>query len=755
MSIAWYFLFFLVSGFCSLIYEVVWLRLSMAKFGVTTPVTSIVLSVFMAGLALGSVAGGAVARRAERQSAYLALRLYGAVELLIGGAGLLVPHLLRIGYELTTRGGAIHWNSSSYYLISAGCLVVSLLPWCTAMGATFPLSMAAIRGTVSMRTERSFSYLYLANVLGAVLGTLIPAFVLIELWGFQATLYLASALNVLLAGAVLLLSFSRVAIATAPQSSSLETRPSHVLDRLVAGDTLCLLFVTGFCTMSMEVVWIRLFTVYLGNVVYAFAIILATYLAATWVGSAAYRSWARADDVLDGAHALAFLGLLALLPLVSADPELPVGNAFHGAMLRTALGIGPLSAALGFFTPLLVDNFSEGDPDRAGRGYAVNIVGGILGPLVSGFWVLPVLGNRWGLVLLSAPLFAIGSSSVARRKDAGDRAPAPAGTRVLFIASTLLAMLLAAHTTDYQAFYANRVELRDYMATVLAGTRDGRKCLLINGVGMTSLSSLTKYMAHLPLAHLDRAPRNGLVICFGMGTTFRSMLSWGIDTTAVELNPSVPRLFAYFHADGHELVRSPRAHIVVDDGRRFLERSTDQYDVITMDPPPPISTPTTSLLYSREFYVAAKKHLRPGGILHAWLPIKDPGWDLTTQTAFAKALRDAFPYVRVFTSLADWGFHMLASESPIPARSAKELADRMPAAAAADLVEWKPTRTPASMFSAVLRGEQPIARIVSFRPATPPIEDDRPINEYFFLRRLFEQTTARHESAPIEDPLAG
>jgi spermidine synthase len=243
-------------------------------------------------------------------------------------------------------------------------------------------------------------------------------------------------------------------------------------------------------------------------------------------------------------------------------------------------------------------------------------------------------------------------------------------------------------------------------------------------------------MAHMPLAFLGRPARNGLVICFGMGTTFRSMLSWGIDTTVVELNPSVPKLFSYFHPDGSDLVKSPLAHVVIDDGRRYLERSSELYDVITMDPPPPISTPTTSLLYSSEFYEVVKKHLRPGGILQAWLAIRDPGWDLSTQTAFAKALRNSFPYIRVFPSLGGWGFHMLASESPLPVVSAQELARRMPSGAAADFVEWNPGSSGEEMFTKILKTEQQIDRIASMRPAIPPIQDNRPINEYFFLRRL-------------------
>src|SRR5262249_17305057 len=150
----------------------------------------------------------------------------------------------------------------------------------------------------------------------------------------------------------------------------------------------------------------------------------------------------------------------------------------------------------------------------------------------------------------------------------------------------------------------------------------------VNGLGMTAMTPITKYMAHLPLAFLDRPAQRGLVICFGMGTTFRSMLSWGIDSTAVDLVPSVPKLFGFYHPDGPELLRLPIAHVFADDGRRFLERSSQQYDVITIDPPPPISTPTTGLLYSSEFYSIVKQHLKPGGIVQIWLFIGDTPGDL-------------------------------------------------------------------------------------------------------------------------------
>ena len=150
------------------------------------------------------------------------------------------------------------------------------------------------------------------------------------------------------------------------------------------------------------------------------------------------------------------------------------------------------------------------------------------------------------------------------------------------------------------------------------------------------------------------------MVCFGMGTTYRSLLSWGIPATAVELVPSVPRLFGYYHADGPALLRSSLSHVVIDDGRRYLERTPRQYDVITIDPPPPVEAAGSSLLYSEEFYGIVKQRLRPGGILQQWLP----GGDAVIRASVARALKESFPYVRAFHSIEGYGFHFLASTVP-------------------------------------------------------------------------------------------
>ena len=118
---------------------------------------------------------------------------------------------------------------------------------------------------------------------------------------------------------------------------------------------------------------------------------------------------------------------------------------------------------------------------------------------------------------------------------------------------------------------------RDYTATVISFGKGYGRYLLVNGIGMTRLTPITKFMVHLPLAFHKDKPESALVICFGMGTTYRSAMSWHIDTTVVELVPSVTKAFGYYHADAARFVNATNGHIITsDDGRRFLKRTAEK-----------------------------------------------------------------------------------------------------------------------------------------------------------------------------------
>jgi predicted membrane-bound spermidine synthase len=490
-------------------------------------------------------------------------------------------------------------------------------------------------------------------------------------------------------------------------------------------DALWFLFATGLMTLAMEVVWIRQFTPYLGTVVYAFAAVLALYLGGTFLGSRIYRSWIerREGQVPAGTLGVAWalVGFTALLPLAAADPRLPLAVGFSRGLLRVATGVLPFCATVGFLTPLLVDRVSGGDPRRAGDAYAINVLGCIVGPLLAGFALLPSVSETWSLLLLGVPLAVAGALRTGSR---------PALARGLALSVLVASALVLVSTRSFESRFRHRSVRRDETATVVATGTGWNRLLLVNGFSMTILTPVSKVMAHLPLA-FHPEPREGLVLCFGMGTTFRSMRRWDIPTTVVELVPSVPELAGYYHADAVALQHAPGAHVVIDDARRYLERTAQRFDVITIDPPPPVEAAASSLLYSQEFYSLVQRRLRPGGILQQWLP----GGEVELAVSFTRTLASVFPHVRVFGGIHGWGLHFLASDAPIPARTAEDLARRLPPAAVADFVEWGPEPTAQAQFATLLSHEVPLGQILQLGPDVPVLTDDRPFNEYFLLRR--------------------
>jgi spermidine synthase len=714
--LGWFFAFFFVSGFCSILYELVWLRLSMAQFGVTTALVSIVLSTFMAGLGLGSWLSGRLLRRHKLKRSS-ALRTYALTELLIGVSGLLVP------YELFAGRQSLHHlelsSSLAYYLASGAWLAATLIPWCACMGATIPVGMQTIRCEFRDESPRAFSFLYLANVLGAVAGATI-SLLLIEGYGFHGALRVGAVMNALIAGSAFLLALRD---APAVETTLAQAAP---LENTVPRDPklLALLFTTGLTSMGMEVVWIREFTPYLTTVVYAFALILGVYLLSTFLGSRVYRRWSR-HHAQEPGTAWMLLGVFGLLPLITASPKIHLA---HG--IRLVVGIAPFSALLGFVTPMLVDRWSRGDPDKAGSAYAVNVLGCIIGPLLAGFLLLPLLSERWVLFVLALPWLAIGLIPIWVG-EAGSSIPPT--TRRKSYALAVVAIALLVFGRDYESRFHHVVVMRDHTATIIASGEGMSRQLFVNGVGITVLTPATKMMAHLPLASLDHRPASALAICFGMGTSFRSLLSWNIPVTAVELVPSVPRVFWYFHSDASQLLHSPLSHVVIDDGRRYLERTSEQYDVITIDPPPPVEAAGSSLLYSKEFYATLKPRLRSDGILQQWLP----NGDAVDHAAVARALQESFPYIRVFweNPKGRWGTHFLASMQPLHSWSASELAQHMPPKAASDLVEWGPQPDAERQFAVLLQKEAPLDQFIQEAPGTPALKDDKPVNEYYLARR--------------------
>jgi len=721
---------FFISGFSGLVYQVVWTRIAFASFGIIMPVLSVVISVFMLGLSLGAWMGGRVIPFLQRTTDLSAAIYYATAELMIGVGAFAVPKSFQVGEYLLLAAGQT--NSVGYLSLSAVALAISILPWCCFMGATFPLMMAYVREREPGNAE-SFSFLYLANVLGAMCGTLLTAVVLVEFFGFQRTLAIAAVGN----GIVALISGylgwrqGKAGMRLPIESENkpvFETAGSRRASR--TGMVKWILFFTGFSAMAMEVVWTRAFVPTLKTMVYSFGSIIFCYLGATFLGSWLYRRDLKKGTVWTTAELISFLAAVALLPVLINDfrvlPRDWRGTLEPLSAMMVLLSIGPLCGALGYLTPGLIDKHAAGDPRETGKAYAINVLGCILGPLFACYVLLPWISERYALILLSLPFFVFwylhgGSLTKLQRRGWG-----------FAIAAVLACALFVSQ--DFKGRVSRlvkRMEVRrDYAASVFSVGEGRERLLMVNGLDMTVLTPVTKYMVHLPLMFHKGKPESALIICFGMGTTYRSALSWDIETTAVELVPGVREAFGFYHADAEKYARHPKGRIVIDDGRRYLKRSADQFDVIVLDPPPPVMAAGSSLLYSIEFYELAKKHLKPGGILQAWVP----GDGITSAApAILRSVTDSFPHVRCFRGIEGRGWHMLASMQPIEAQSAVELAARMTPEVKRDLLEWSSSQDLTTDFQRMLSNELSVPSLLNPDPRIR-ITDDRPYNEYFLVR---------------------
>lgn len=721
MSKKIFFALFFVSGFCALLYQTIWLRLAYANFGINTQVISVVVAIFMLGLVLGSWISGRYLIEWAKNRQIKTLYLYCIAEAGIGLGALIVPKLFLLGHNWLLAMGQT--NSFAYLGFSALFIALAMLPWCFLIGTTIPLIIDYLNRYFT-RDQRIFSFLYFANTLGAMLGVILTALVLIELLGFQKTLIVAAILNFAIVATCLVIAKK---IKVPNELVPPETNESWSLKIFNAKERLILLilFATGLSSLGFEVIWTRLFTPVLQTSVYAFAFILFIYLLGTCLGLVHYRYHARRQKILSLNLLLILLSSFSVAQLWLVDPRLQLG------VVGIILAVGAISYILGYLSPKQIDELSQGNPSIVSLAYAINLLGCIIGPLLASYLLLPLLGSKFALLLLALPLLLFLLSKQITVFTFSNRSAIISAALLLLVAGSV------GLGTTYEEWLdvPKKIIKNDYSATVLATTltenNPRSKYLMVNGVGMTMLTPLTKVMAHLPLFALPAGPKRGLVIAFGMGTTFRSIASWGLETTAVELIPSVKDLFPYFFADADKVLAKNNNHIVVDDGRRFLQRSSEKYDVITIDPPPPKESAGSSLLYSEQFYEIIKNHLTADGILAQWYPEKSGA----TLHAVARSLSDVFPYVMVFQSVEGNGYHFLASAKPINMPTPSQIVQKMPTSAWADLMEWNDYNdaTILAYVQRIVQGKKNIADLL-IADKNIKVTDDQPFNEYFLLR---------------------
>jgi len=262
---------------------------------------------------------------------------------------------------------------------------------------------------------------------------------------------------------------------------------------------------------------------------------------------------------------------------------------------------------------------------------------------------------------------------------------------------------------------------------------------------MTALTVDARLMVILPLT-MRPDSKDALIVAFGMGSGFRSSVIAGLTTDAVELVPSVPSMFGYYFPDATEIRANPSGHVIIADGRNHMELTDKRYDIIVTDPPPPVEASGISVISSREYYQAGRDRLNPGGIMMQWVPY---GQTIDEFRAHIRTMADVFPELVVLRSPGNYGFFVLGSDQPMALedRSAREVLARPGILEDISGAYDSPAKTAdgwAALISSLpwLTG----AQVAAFAGSGPLVTDDRPLPEYFLLRRTFG------EKSPLVSP---
>lgn len=673
------YLFFFVSGVAGLIYEVVWTRLLERVMGASVYSITTVLTVYMAGLALGSfLAGRLVDRRSD------SLRIYGLLEGAIGIYCLFIPAIIaatmplyRAAYQ--NLAGVFHTWSLVRFLISGLVLIIPT----TLMGATLPvLSRYLARRYDGL--GQTVGQLYALNSLGAVVGSFAAGFVLMPMLGLSGTILSAAGANIAIAVMVIALYYrgggtprrkpakadragrsgraekAEIAEKHMPPAGRAHALPS---DRVLAF-VLVAFALSGFAAMVYQVAWMRTLSLVIGSSVYAVSITLTAYILGLAIGAAAFaRLVDRHRDLLTlmawleiatGVAALAVVPIFGRLPLAMINVIQDYSHSFPLLMavefLIVFLVILVPTVLLGGVFPTVVKLFTkrvEVVGRSVGTAYASNTVGAIAGSFAGGFLLIPWIGVQRSIAVAVVVNVGLGAALALA---------SPAASRLRRLAAPVAAVLTLAlflpfvphwdpvimssgaylyadtYATQAQSWAMTREDVlrlsgkilyhKEGVATTVTVRQQGSD-LYLQANGKTEASTgpdmkTQKLLAHVPMM-LHPDPKSALVIGLASGVTVGSVATYPVERIdCVEIAPAMVEVARTFFAEanGHCL-DDPRVSVIVEDGRNHIAFTDRKYDVIISEPPNPWISGVSNLL-TKEFFELTRARTNPGGVVGVW-----------------------------------------------------------------------------------------------------------------------------------------
>jgi spermidine synthase len=767
-----YVIFFL-SGATGLVYEVIWVRLTGLVFGNTSHAISTVLGAFMAGLALGSWKLGQKADRATSP-----LRIYGLLEIGIGISAALVPLVFLVLDSVyreiaptvsSVPGGAgmIRFGASFIVLVTPTFLMGGTLPVLTRF---FTERLDEVEGRVGV--------LYALNTFGAAAGSLLAALVLIPGIGNVRTTLIIASINIAIGLFAIGMSGPAKRAAQAQGAREGDTTIAAGADDIRSSDpaadrlVLTTLAVSGFVSMMYEVSWTRALSAIIGSSTYAFSIMLVTFLIGIALGS----------SIISRRKPVATLRLLGLMQLGVATG----GVVFLiGYLLAPYALLGLIRAFSYTFPAILTIQFvlcaclmilvticmGASFPIASqlysskftilgrsvGNIYSVNTIGAIIGSLVAGFALMPIIGTERtilvglffnsaiALLLLTeaksgklAQGIAVGLLLVATvsmrggvfwKPDVMDRG-------ILVYSKALDArpeLTMNEHYEDTDVVYFKEGN----NATI--SVRKGENYLALRTNGKVDASNRDDMITQLTVGWLPGFyhpnPKDALVIGYGSGVTVGAVTSIkeieNID--CVEIEPAVYRAGPWFSTINRKSYENPRVHLTFNDARNYMNTTRKQYDIIISEPSNPWIAGVASL-FTAEFYDRTAEVLKPDGVFAQWIQLYELDPEDLRMVLFE--VQRKFPEVSVWVTDSD--LIIIGTRQP----------QKLDMARVSSIVRSDPTMV--RDFRDFLHSEQPEGLLSYYVMSSEAVKkfasrarrntDDHPLLEFHAPRQLFTDT---------------
>ena len=628
-------LLFVGSGCAALIYEIVWFQLLQLVVGSSAISLGVLLGTFMGGMCLGSL--GLSFFVPARQHP---LRVYAALELGIGVIGLLAL----VGMPLISNIYTSWAGSGVAGIMFRGVIAgVCLLPPTLLMGATLPAISRWVEATPEGVSWLGF--FYGGNIAGAVIGSVLAGFYLLRVYDVSIATYVALAINCAVAAGGLVIA----SVTTYKPVDSMDNDPG-VRRASGAAAVYIVTALSGFTALAAEVVWTRLLSLLFGATTYTFSLILAVFLFGLGIGSAigsAMSSRVSNPRAALGWCQLALCACMAWTAYVVSQslPYWPINPSavqnpwinFQVDLVRAMFAVLPAAILWGASFPLALAAVAARGQDPArlvGGVYAANTVGAIVGSLGASLLLVAWIGSLHTMQVLI--VVAAVSGAILLLAPATSEAEKSWWPTIAACAAIIVVALLVRNVQTVPPVliaygrYANMrvndsaqyIYWGEGMTASVAVSKLSDGVLNYHNAGKVQASSepqdmrLQRMLGHMTTLIPPEADRVVVIGC-GAGVTAGAV---SVDPavknqTIAEIEPLVPKVVSeYFGEHNFNVVKNPKVHVRIDDARHYVLTSKEKFDAITSDPLDPW-VKGAAMLYTKEFFEAARAHLKPGGVV--------------------------------------------------------------------------------------------------------------------------------------------